>query len=308
MNTIGGSNRQRQHGNEIAPLLEQVVSGNTLGALGELQEHVERQFRAHNSQHTAEFGELFSHVLDQLVQLGLNALGANLIPKAEQILEAARELTALDNGYEEFPHNRVKVLNTLSCLYRRMNQFELGVETLEEALELQKRFRLRDQLGATYLNLCAIHSQNQNHELALSNIELALEIFESRLGEAANEQQVLELKKYIAISNFNLGVENEFLGNFPQSLNFYALSIATLDESHQSHLPFYQKFVDCREKLLKVPTRPRFRYSRRVPGGYFETELRRQGLRSPILGEFLIDILPQSENLSTPHPRFQLIS
>lgn len=109
---------------------------------------------------------------------------------------------------------RVMTLNNLGCLYS-LAKPEVAVRHLEEALDLELRAEERVQAAGTCLNLSAIRAQLGQHEEALRQACMALELLTAQGKKTAGGDVAL------AVAFHNVGVEYEVLSKPGEAAKAY---------------------------------------------------------------------------------------
>ncbi|OMJ95100.1 hypothetical protein SteCoe_1641 [Stentor coeruleus] len=135
-------------------------------------------------------------------------------------------------------------LNNFACFYRRTNNLPTALNFLRKALEvLAKPPTDIYHLGGTHLNICAILSQTNDHESALSHALIALNLFTNKYYEDPN------IATTILVAYRNVGIEYEFLGQFSQALGIYNKALTLAVEKIGEFHPLTSSF---RESLLSL--------------------------------------------------------
>ncbi len=99
--------------------------------------------------------------------------------------------------------------NNLACYYRKIGQLKLALSFLQRALQIEKKLAVAENAADTHLNICAVLSQLNKHDLALLHATSAV----SLLQELMLAEVPLSSDRYsvLAIAYHNIGVEQEFL-------------------------------------------------------------------------------------------------
>ncbi|CAG9320971.1 unnamed protein product [Blepharisma stoltei] len=133
---------------------------------------------------------------------------SNLLTKANNLLRSASSSAVV----------KLKsiTLNNFGCLYKRINNPLKALKYLSEALECESESSIDNvNLAGTLLNICAIKSQLDLHEEAVSHGLKAIKI----LNQAA--EQNLNTKTTLAIAYHNVGIEQEFLDKIKEAQDFF---------------------------------------------------------------------------------------
>lgn len=148
------------------------------------------------------------------------------------------------------PSEKATTLNNLACYYRRLGKLHAAMTCLKRALEIEKKLQSVRNAADTHLNLCAVLSQLGKHQQALEQAQEALiilqeEFFQSRQpvvekapgsskkdatslnhetegGKAVSSAgQQLDRVSVMCIAYHNIGVEQEFLKDYANSVVSY---------------------------------------------------------------------------------------
>ena len=137
--------------------------------------------------------------------------------------------------------------NNYGCLFRKTKKLRSALTFLLKALEIEYKqlnesdSAVDDQLVTSnpcdiHLNICAILSQMDKHDLALQHSMKALILIQdeivNRMGNE-NEPTPPERLVVLSIAYHNIGVEYEFLKKYQQALNAYKKSVINA-ETHLS--------------------------------------------------------------------------
>lgn len=71
--------------------------------------------------------------------------------------------------------------NNLACYYRRIGKLKTALKYLEQALSIEGRLSKVDTQADTHLNICAVLSQLNKHELALNHAMSAVILLQEDL-------------------------------------------------------------------------------------------------------------------------------
>lgn len=131
--------------------------------------------------------------------------------------------------------------NNMACYYRRIGKMRTALNFLQRALTIESRLQKPEIQADTHLNICAVLSQLNKHELALNHAMSAVILLQEmmlskRLDPAAFEQDAedeatlpAETSKdrtaVLAIAYHNMGVEQEFLRSYPAAILSYKKAV-----------------------------------------------------------------------------------
>lgn len=132
--------------------------------------------------------------------------------------------------------------NNMACYYRRVGKLRTALKFLEQALSIEGRLNKIDTQADTHLNICAVLSQLNKHELALNHAMSAVILLqEDLLYKAVNGGNDKEEAKntnrkggkdpnkdrtsVLAIAYHNMGVEQEFLRSYHAAILSYKKAV-----------------------------------------------------------------------------------
>jgi len=108
-------------------------------------------------------------------------------------------------------NNQAKAItyNNIACYYRKIGKLKLALTYLQSALEIEKTLEVTESAADTHLNICAVLSQLNKHDLALLHGTSAVALLQELMirGLTLNSERFAVL----AIAYHNIGVEQEFL-------------------------------------------------------------------------------------------------
>ena len=104
---------------------------------------------------------------------------------------------------------RAITYNNLACYYRKVGKLKLALTYLQKALQIEKQQEVSENAADTHLNICAVLSQLNKHDLALLHGTSAVALLQEMMirGITLNPERIAVL----AIAYHNIGVEQEFL-------------------------------------------------------------------------------------------------
>ena len=133
-----------------------------------------------------------------------------LYDDALNLLNDARRI----NDDEDDLEYKIKILNELGSVYRRISQLDKSLEHHEQALNLLSNYNDEDELTTTYVYLGIINDIKGNYDRALSYHQQALE-----LNKKQNDL------RGIAGSIHNIGILYQKLEKYPQALDYYSRAL-----------------------------------------------------------------------------------
>ena len=93
----------------------------------------------------------------------MNQLRDGKDTEALKLLERSKRLA------ENNEHGLAMTCNNLACYYRKQGHLRAALFQLEKAMEIEQKFPQTASKADTHLNLCAVLSQLNRHELALQH-------------------------------------------------------------------------------------------------------------------------------------------
>ncbi|RLN83922.1 hypothetical protein BBJ28_00021465 [Nothophytophthora sp. Chile5] len=146
---------------------------------------------------------------------------------------------------QRHPAERATTLNNLACYYRRLGKLHAAMTSLKRALELEKRLENLRNAADTHLNMCAVLSQLGKHQEALEHAQEALITLQegffqgtsAPVGAAATEGSAgdtsssrLDRLSVLCIAYHNIGVEQEFLKDYAESVASYKKGVGVAEQ------------------------------------------------------------------------------
>jgi tetratricopeptide (TPR) repeat protein len=129
--------------------------------------------------------------------------------------------------------------NNMACYYRRIGKMRTALNFLQRALTIESRLQRPEIQADTHLNICAVLSQLNKHELALNHamsavillqeIMLAKRLDPNAFQEDEEDSMPTDTSKdrtaVLAIAYHNMGVEQEFLRSYPAAILSYKKAV-----------------------------------------------------------------------------------
>lgn len=152
--------------------------------------------------------------------LGMTYLQQEDFNMVLELLKKAEILTERD------PPGRAATYNNLACYYRRQGKLHAALQYLQKALKIESRLVNVQNPADTHINACAVLSQLGRHQTALEHAQQALILLQEELltppgAGAAAAPPAADRIAVLAIAYHNIGVEQEFLKRFDQSVLSY---------------------------------------------------------------------------------------
>lgn len=136
---------------------------------------------------------------------------------ALELLKKAEILTERDDA------GKAVTFNNLACYYRRQGKLNQALTHLQKALKIEARLDGVKNAADTHLNMCAVLSQLGHHSAALEHAQSSLILMQEELFSDTSKplSEKADRVAVLAICYHNIGVEQEFLKKFSESLNSY---------------------------------------------------------------------------------------
>nr|CCA14851.1 conserved hypothetical protein [Albugo laibachii Nc14] len=167
---------------------------------------------------------------------------------------------------------QVLTYNNIACCLRRMGKLKSSLRYLKEALRIGLNCQQVKNISVTYMNLCAVSSQLEQHDAALEYAQAAVfyvqdelvgiesvDVYASTgiLEIGAKEQKLLAL----AIAYHNFAVELEFNNRGEASLQWYKKALQIGTRCKEINPALYESFVstfeDAKRRYERVVKAPR---------------------------------------------------
>lgn len=137
-----------------------------------------------------------------------------------ELLKKAEILTERD------PPARAATFNNFACYYRRQGKLHAALQYLQKALKIESKITNVQNPADTHINACAVLSQLGRHQTALEHAQSALILLQEELlqppgSTSAGAPPKADRIAVLAIAYHNIGVENEFLKRYEQSMLSY---------------------------------------------------------------------------------------
>ena len=216
-----------------------------------------------------------------------------------------QELLKKAEIYTESGNERIRAItfNNYACLFRKTKKLRNALQYLEKALEIEyqclnsgdqsDQLKVEQSLVISnpceiHLNICAILSQMEKHELALHHAMKALILIQDELGERLEQlngdgtgknteavqaelqanPQVLDRFNVLICALHNIAVEHEFLKQYTVSLTYYQKSrdfaVQTLGAEHPMTTKMDRVYFEAAEKIQRILER---QYQRKIMAG-----------------------------------------
>jgi tetratricopeptide (TPR) repeat protein len=136
-----------------------------------------------------------------------------------ELLKKAEILTERDQA------GRAATFNNLACYYRRQGKLHGALQYLQKALKIESKLTTVQNPADTHINACAVLSQLGRHQTALEHAQSALILLQEELlsppGASTTAPPKADRIAVLAIAYHNIGVEQEFLKRYEQSIISY---------------------------------------------------------------------------------------
>lgn len=164
--------------------------------------------------------------------------------KKEDINSALDLLKKSEELCENNELGQAMTFNNMACYYRRIGKMRTALNFLQRALTIESRLQRPETQADTHLNICAVLSQLNKHELALNHAMSAVILLQEmmlrkKLDPASVQEEELEeiplpgdraannkdKVAVLAIAYHNMGVEQEFLRSYPAAILSYKKAV-----------------------------------------------------------------------------------
>lgn len=172
-------------------------------------------------------GPEFTETCRQLCEI-CNILAVFYLKK-DDVRSALDLLKKSEVLWENNELGKAMTFNNMACYYRRVGKLRTALKFLEQALGIEGRLNKIDTQADTHLNICAVLSQLNKHELALNHAMSAVILLQEDLlfktiGKEKKEEETKQNKdrtSVLAIAYHNMGVEQEFLRSYHAAILSY---------------------------------------------------------------------------------------
>ena len=178
----------------------------------------------------------FTRTCKQLCEI-CNILAVYYLKK-EDINSALDLLKKSEELCENNELGQAMTFNNMACYYRRIGKMRTALNFLQRALTIESRLQRPEIQADTHLNICAVLSQLNKHELALNHAMSAVILLQEmmlakRLDPSAFAEDEEDLPPetskdrtaVLAIAYHNMGVEQEFLRSYPAAILSYKKAV-----------------------------------------------------------------------------------
>lgn len=193
-------------------------------------------------QHFGTNSKQFTKSCKQLCEI-CNILAVYYLKK-EDINSALDLLKKSEELCENNELGQAMTFNNMACYYRRIGKMRTALNFLQRALTIESRLQRPETQADTHLNICAVLSQLNKHELALNHAMSAVILLQEmmlrkKLDPASVQEEELEeiplpgdraannkdKVAVLAIAYHNMGVEQEFLRSYPAAILSYKKAV-----------------------------------------------------------------------------------
>lgn len=163
--------------------------------------------------------------------------------KKEDINSALDLLKKSEELCENNELGQAMTFNNMACYYRRIGKMRTALNFLQRALTIESRLQRPETQADTHLNICAVLSQLNKHELALNHAMSAVILLQEMIlrkkldpaGAAEDDDDEgvpmpvngsnKDKVAVLAIAYHNMGVEQEFLRSYPAAILSYKKAV-----------------------------------------------------------------------------------
>jgi tetratricopeptide (TPR) repeat protein len=229
-----------------------------------------------------------------------------------ELLKKAEILTEKDAA------GRAATFNNLACYYRRQGKLHSALQYLQKALKIESGLTNVQNPADTHINACAVLSQLGRHQTALEHAQNALILLQEELlsppGVVGAAPPQADRIAVLAIAYHNIGVEQEFLKRFEQSVLSYKKGVEVaeryLGAKHAICITLNNSLIAAKKQAAAAAFKPKDRLAAHkakfAPSAYGDPKAMtaagatkahpnaEKGRGSPAMGE--------SMNLEAPQP------
>lgn len=168
--------------------------------------------------------------------------------KKEDVNSALDLLKKSEELCENNELGQAMTFNNMACYYRRIGKMRTALNFLQRALTIESRLQRPETQADTHLNICAVLSQLNKHELALNHAMSAVILLQEMMlrrkldpasaqeddlddvvvpgtSLAGDKVQNKDKVAVLAIAYHNMGVEQEFLRSYPAAILSYKKAV-----------------------------------------------------------------------------------
>lgn len=178
-----------------------------------------------------------------------------------ELLKKAEILTEKDEA------GRAATFNNLACYYRRQGKLHAALQYLQKALKIESGLANVQNPADTHINACAVLSQLGRHQTALDHAQTAIILLQEELlsppgvvGAAAPQADRIAV---LAIAYHNIGVEQEFLKRYEQSVLSYKKGVEVaeryLGAKHAICITLNNSLVAAKKQAAAAAFKPKGR-------------------------------------------------
>eukprot|EP00639_Heterosigma_akashiwo_P017147 CAMPEP_0206394176 /NCGR_PEP_ID=MMETSP0294-20121207/21203_1 /ASSEMBLY_ACC=CAM_ASM_000327 /TAXON_ID=39354 /ORGANISM="Heterosigma akashiwo, Strain CCMP2393" /LENGTH=311 /DNA_ID=CAMNT_0053848005 /DNA_START=159 /DNA_END=1091 /DNA_ORIENTATION=+ len=131
-----------------------------------------------------------------------------------ELLKKAEILTERDQK------GKAVTYNNLACYYRRQGKLHSALQYLQKALKIESKMKDVENPADTHLNTCAVLSQLGRHTSALEHAQSSMILLQEELFQGDGDPRP-DRVAVLGIAYHNIGVEQEFLKKYEQSIASY---------------------------------------------------------------------------------------
>jgi tetratricopeptide (TPR) repeat protein len=143
-------------------------------------------------------------------------------------------------------HAQAITFNNLSCYYRKANKPQVALKYLKSALLLEH------DIPNTHLNLCAVYSQINKHEQALTHaMQSVIILQENLLSVFDDDLKIKELAPILVVAYHNMAVELEYLKKNNEAIMMYGKAVKLAEDYLSDGHPVFENVKSVFENTMK---------------------------------------------------------
>jgi len=210
-----------------------IQEGKYLESLDAMEEalHLRRNYFGETSDEYYKTSEKLCELCNMLSMIFLQKekfeATLEFLRKAEQLARNSLELKGV-------------TYNNMACYYRRIGKLKIALKYLEDALAIEIKLDKTKALADTHLNICAVYSQLEKHDIAMNHIMKSIILLQDELliysmtpedqnnsiqDESERKKQLEDRIAVLAIAYHNLGVEHEYLKQYEEAILTYRKAV-----------------------------------------------------------------------------------
>ena len=125
--------------------------------------------------------------------------------------------------------------NNLACVCRELKDFDMALKFLDKALDLCELNDRNKYKALIYLNMCNVYRKLNKDKAAFNCATKASLQCQEDISSHANSKTIKKQVELLGVALYNMGVQEERLGNLTSALNWYIKGLNTLNSDMESN-------------------------------------------------------------------------